>query len=275
MRNGDAICRDLGGHRFGRGWKFRCPCHHDERPSCVLFDDGGVWCFAGCPRDQVEAALDARGFTDDGQHQYRSAAEREADLVKSINAARMRWHLAGKFDGDRLRSEMERRLRRRGITLPAPRVLRPLEWEPNGYIAAVHRLDGALTAVHERDSIDPGSKRLTYGHLGDGAVRLVEPEGDELGLAEGIETAMSAAQMFDVPCWATLGSERLGAVAIPAGIRRVHVFADSDQPGRDGAEAAVERYCERERRHVTVHWPPDDCNDFNDALMGRTTNASR
>jgi hypothetical protein len=58
-----------------------------------------------------------------------------------------------------------------------------------------------------------------------------------------------------------------------ANIRRVHIFGDNDDPGRDAARNAVNRYCHREFRHVTVHWPDDAYNDWNDVLMGRPTHA--
>jgi hypothetical protein len=64
MRDGAAITARLGGRRRGGSWMFRCPVHDDRNPSCSLRDDGLVTCFAGCPRQQVEAALDALGFPD-------------------------------------------------------------------------------------------------------------------------------------------------------------------------------------------------------------------
>ena len=65
MRDGAAIGAARGGRRNGKGWSFCCPCHDDHEPSCSIRDDGLVTCFAGCPRAEVLAALDALGFTDD------------------------------------------------------------------------------------------------------------------------------------------------------------------------------------------------------------------
>ena len=62
-----------------------------------------------------------------------------------------------------------------------------------------------------------GPKRA-LGALGRGAVRLHGPRGGKLGLAEGIETALSARELFGIPCWATLGTERYGLASIPESV---------------------------------------------------------
>jgi Toprim domain len=224
----------------------------------------------------VLAALDAKGFVDDRARRPATKAERRAFIEASILEAQEKWEdivpsWFSKEDKQRTLARSEESvaygLRLRKITLPVPPVLR--RWSINGHICAVQRLDGEITAVQTKDCYFPGSRKTTYGYLGDGAVRLTEPTGDELGLAEGVETALSATQMFSIPCWAVLGSKRLDAVRLPSGINRVHVFADNDEGGREGAQKAVARYCNREYRHVTVHWPDDEYNDWNDVLCKR------
>jgi hypothetical protein len=277
MRDGAAIARTLGGYRYNKGWMFRCPCHDDQEPSCSIRDfDGLVTCFARvaqCPRPNIEAALDALGFTDDRKRKPATAAEKRAFVEASIRDAQQKWEDTiprwfQDYDEQVVAAskEMEWRLRDRGITLPVPAVLRPVP--VNGFISAVQGPDLEITAVQKTTCNFPGSRKITYGYLGDGAVRLTEPTGDELGLAEGVITALSATQLFGVPCWATLGSKRLDAVQLPASITRVHIFADNDDGGREGARAAIARYCHREFRHVTVHWPDDEFNDWNDVLRG-------
>jgi hypothetical protein len=66
-----------------------------------------------------------------------------------------------------------------------------------------------------------------------------------------------------------LGSKRLDAVQLPDPISRVHVFGDNDGPGRKAVHNAIARYCHCEYRHVTVHWPDNNYNDWNDVLHGR------
>ena len=118
-------------------------------------------------------------------------------------------------------------------------------------LAAV-RTDVGVIAVH-RTFLDAASARLAgfdrprraLGSLRHGAVRLAMPRGGRLGLAEGIETALSAMQLFGVPCWATLGNERFGLVTIPESIRELYLFLDNDAGGDLAEERGREAYaCE-------------------------------
>jgi DNA primase len=54
----------------------------------------------------------------------------------------------------------------------------------------------------------------------------------------------------------------MDALTIPAGARKVILFADRDQPGHDAAKRAVEKY--RGVRAVEVEFPPEGCGDFAD-----------
>jgi hypothetical protein len=47
-------------------------------------------------------------------------------------------------------------------------------------------------------------------------------------LAEGVETALSYAEMFGVVTWAVLGKARFTKVAIPSDVRHLHLCADLD-----------------------------------------------
>jgi putative DNA primase/helicase len=60
------------------------------------------------------------------------------------------------------------------------------------------------------------------------AVRLAEHD-DVLGIAEGIETALSASALFRVPCWAALNAEMLRAWSVPSGVKSVVIFGDNDE----------------------------------------------
>jgi phage/plasmid primase-like uncharacterized protein len=104
--------------------------------------------------------------------------------------------------------------------------------------------------------------RKTTGALGLGAVRL-GPAGDMLGIAEGIESALSAQQLSGVPCWACIGAGRMHRVAIPDTVRELHIFADNDDPGRAAAERTA--HAHRHRR-VVLRFPPEGCKDWNDVL---------
>ena len=68
------------------------------------------------------------------------------------------------------------------------------------------------------------------------AARLMEHRA-ALGIAEGIETAMSAATLFRLPCWAAINSCGLAAWVPPAGVSEVVVFGDNDP--KFGGQAAA------------------------------------
>src|SRR3546814_8431930 len=100
-------------------------------------------------------------------------------------------------------------------------------------IAAV-RNELGLVAVH-RTFLDPTNilrrpfhkPKLALGLLGSGSVRFGEPD-DVLGIAEGIEDALSAIDWFQLPVWAVLGAERYAHVGIPSHVKRVIVFRSEE-----------------------------------------------
>ncbi|HEX5258969.1 MAG TPA: toprim domain-containing protein, partial [Sphingomicrobium sp.] len=101
------------------------------------------------------------------------------------------------------------------------------------------------------------------GRFGRGAVRL-GGTARTLGLAEGIETALSATALFGMPCWATLGVERFGRVALPPETRELFLFLDHDSGG-PRAEA-LGRAAFGYIPHVEVRYPVRPGDDWNDVL---------
>jgi putative DNA primase/helicase len=278
MRDGAKIAEALGGKRYCTGWTFRCPCHVDRKTSAAIrHKDGLVTCFAGCPREEVEAKLDALGFADDGQgrqeDRHRGLPAAGGDPEPNPVAIHS-WVFAGPIDG----TPAETYLRGRGITAVTagalrfcPRATNPkTQAEQPAIVAPVwdrawgHRLIGAQLTFLRRD----GTKdfRHNVGTFGSGAVQLATPIDGELGLAEGTETALSATLLTGVACWATLGALRLDKIRIPRGIVRVHLFADGDAAGREAVERAVRRYTATGLR-VRAWWPPPHLGDWNDVLQ--------
>ena len=89
------------------------------------------------------------------------------------------------------------------------------------------------------------------------------PAGTELAVAEGVETALAFAQMFNAPTWAALSTAGLIAFMVPAGVKRLIVAADNDPDGLKAARALAERaraVCE-----VVITYP-DAPGDWNDCL---------
>jgi putative DNA primase/helicase len=99
-----------------------------------------------------------------------------------------------------------------------------------------------------------------------GAVRLMPmDEGKILGIAEGIETALSASVLFNVPVWSALNAGGVSSWQWPADIREIMIFADNDQnmTGQKFAET-LRMCCEAQTVKATVHVPETTGTDWND-----------
>jgi hypothetical protein len=106
--------------------------------------------------------------------------------------------------------------------------------------------------------------KMALGHFGGGAIRLATAQ-PKLGLAEGIETGLSAMQLFEIPVWVAAGT-RFHRVVLPDAVREVTIFPDNGTPGHDAAERAVKIFTQQGRR-VRVQYPPARYGDWNDALV--------
>ena len=165
---------------------------------------------------------------------------------------------------------VEKYLLGRGIELLPP----TLRASDAGMTAAVHAPNGNLIAIQTTFLTSDGKRascaipRITQGSLGRGAVRLAAAS-EVLGLAEGVETALSAMHLFDIPVWAALGAQRMDRVAIPIEVRKLFIFADNDGPGRAAAERTA--YAHRFRK-VHLRYPPS-VNDWNDFLISNSGDA--
>ena len=105
-------------------------------------------------------------------------------------------------------------------------------------------------------------------HNGGASIRLFPAEA-EMGIAEGIETALAASQMFDIPVWAAMNKASLKEFAPPAICKTLHIFGDNDDSfaGQAAAYALAERMV-RQRITTSVMIPRDQ-GDWNDELQKR------
>jgi putative DNA primase/helicase len=130
---------------------------------------------------------------------------------------------------------------------------------PDGTLQSAHR-------IYDAD-VDPRKKSLPpITTINGGAVRLYEPD-EELGIAEGIETALAVHELFRVPVWAALTANGIKSFVPPRGPLRLHVFADNDS-NYVGQAAAYElaHRLNREGLTVEVHVPPIADTDWLDTL---------
>jgi len=129
-----------------------------------------------------------------------------------------------------------------------------------------------LTGAKKAD-IEVNKKALSLAqenhHVDMAVIRLFEVA-STLGIAEGIETALSCRQIYKCSTWSTMNSGFMKKFRAPSGVDHLIVFADNDKNGT-GLAAAFE--CGRANilakndvKRVTIRWP-GDVEDFNDMLV--------
>lgn len=259
---------DKGGSRSG--WYF-------------CFDDGGV--SYGDWRSGFVNHWQPDGGKPSWHDIERVKREREAakQAEYEVNAQHLgaTWSKAHKCAPDGL---IDRYLQSRGLSLcQALRGGSTSHWHDGqnmGYyptmLAAVQAPSGRMVNIHRTylradgaGKADLPIKRKLMGSAGPmtgAAIRLM-PHTDRLGIAEGIETALSASMLFDVPVWAAVSAHGLAGWAPPKDVKVVDVFADHDsnQTGQQAAEKLANRLA-LAGLVVRVHTPPK--GDWNDVLMG-------
>jgi putative DNA primase/helicase len=110
----------------------------------------------------------------------------------------------------------------------------------------------------------PGKKML--GSVTGGSVRLLPLGLDgHIGIAEGIETALSAAQTFNVPTWAALSADGLRRWEWPVETKKVTIFADAGEAGASAAKTLSERLSAA--GIISTIRTPLHGDDFNDDLL--------
>lgn len=273
------ICESRGGKWSGTKGMACCPAHDDRTPSlgvslgrhAILFH-----CFAGCDQQSVLAAFASEGIdaaslfsgsaTTDGPELTRTRKPSAAALRIWREAQPLRASPAKAYLGSRgilaaspaLRFHPRTPLGPRGRTRFLPAMIAAVSLD-EGPIA-IHRtfLSGDAKAGFDKP-------KRALGALGEAAVRLFAPVSGQLGLAEGIESAMSAFALTGIPVWATLGNERFGRVSVPESVTKLHLFVDHDAGGELAASRGLAAYA-REGRTIQVRKPSSRDTDWNDEL---------
>lgn len=278
MPRAEDIAKIFGGfRRSGRGWMVRCPVHDDRTPSLSLADgENGrllVKCFAGCDPRAILAEIRRKGITTSPLPVLSSPPpassfdwSRKAEVIfnasRSLRATAAEAYLLG-----------------RGCALPETDEIRYLPpRSPNQYPVMLSRITDAVTgkptSLHftliKRDGKGKApverQKRLLSGHRkAGGVVRLVDSSTilTDLGIAEGIETALSVLRLGWHPIWAALDAGNIAAFPVLDGVQKLTIFADNDPAGLEAAYKCAVRW-KAAGRAVHIIAPKAQGADWND-----------
>lgn len=94
--------------------------------------------------------------------------------------------------------------------------------DPSGKGVQIHR-----TLFNERGE-KTGRMMMRAPLPAGSAIRLHEPVRGLLGVAEGIETALSASKMYNCPVWALINANNLEKWMPPPGVEHIMIFGDND-----------------------------------------------
>jgi hypothetical protein len=151
------------------------------------------------------------------------------------------------------------------------------EWRPV-LAARLWSVEHGLSAVQltylkwdgsDRDrELNPGKQ--TLGSMKGAAVWIGCPRpDDELVVAEGLETCLSAMMLLKAKCGAAVLGAHFKDLVLPSGVRKVCIAADNDETGRGAAEFTYKAWCNRGLK-VRISMPDMAGEDFNDVLRRRS-----
>jgi hypothetical protein len=293
----DQIAQYMGGTGIANpeGWcQCRCPAHDDQHASLSLKDTPRglvLKCFGPCEPHQVRQAIKALLKAGAILPPPVAPELRDSAGVDLLRIAARIWHETTALAG----SLGEFYLRHRGITIALPETLRfhPAVYhkESGTYapamVAVVQDMHGEACGLHRtwldpltagKAKLDPVRKSLCplKGH----AVHLINADGDILHVAEGIENALSFAQLCVMgglnprPVWAALSASGIANLNVPDNFTEVVVIADRDQACITATNTLARRL---HRQSVSMQLPSVEPRrfsqsqrqpqDFNDLLM--------
>lgn len=122
------------------------------------------------------------------------------------------------------------------------------------------------------DGLGRSARKLMPGSLPDSVAIRLGFECDfvpsMLGVAEGIETALSVRKMFHVSCWSLINSVMMQKWNPPDGVEKLIIFGDNDKSF--AGQAAAYKLANRLSAKVSVEVKiPDEPGDWNDVHQGQ------
>jgi putative DNA primase/helicase len=229
-----------------RGWDYKTACDEIDR---IIGDNNTRPPSVKTPRNTIGKAAAIRRLLAEARHPDVAAAYlRRRGLAVTSPVLQGHWRCPY-FDEDGK------------LVGTFPAVVAPvIGWE--------NSLQSALR-IYTAEHLDPRKKMMPpVDGIKGAAIRLFEPT-DELGIAEGVETALAANQLFGIPTWSVICENGIKTFQPPSHVTDLHIFADNDL-SYVGQEAAysLARKLARNGFPVEVHVPPDGDSDWLDVLNG-------
>lgn len=135
----------------------------------------------------------------------------------------------------------------------------------DGTGASVHRT--YLSPDGKKAPVDPVRMIMPGKPINGSSVRL-GPIQEQLGIAEGIETAICASKTFNLPVWAAISAGGMQAWEPPPGVTSVVIFGDNDENFvGQGAAFALAKKLRMAGMAVEVRIPDTPGTDWADVFM--------
>lgn len=274
---------------------------HGPCPLCggidrFRFDDKdgrGTYFCSGCGAgDGVNLAMKFTGLS------FKEVAQRIEQIAGVVQASTIK---AERSDDDKLQAlrrawkesaaiqqgdEVVRYLRGRGLSLD--KLPESIRFHPGlayrgddmtgnfpAMLATVTGPEGKARSLHRtylqnaQKAPVPHPKKLMQGLPLPGAAIRLAPVSECMGIAEGIETALAAAELFGLPVWSCISTSGIESFEPPDGVRKVVIFADHDLnfAGQKAAFAAAHRL--KLKGYVVEVRIPPTAGDWLDVLLSK------
>ncbi|MCP4097751.1 MAG: hypothetical protein GY748_16070 [Planctomycetaceae bacterium] len=298
IRLSDHIRKKVKLKHEGADWFGRCPFHDEKTASFSVNDKKGFYHCFGCQQHgdildwwQKQEGLsfseacnrlreEAGASTVNMRREISTKRQAKPDVntERKQNEAQAIWEQSTTVSGTPAETYFQSRCIELNIFSDALRFhpgLQPDMRKPETFpvlIAGVTNSKSNIVAIQRTFLARDGkgkaaisTPKRSLGPVSLGCVKL-GAELSILGVAEGVETGLSAMELFRVPVWCALGSN-LSRIELPQIARNVVIFGDRGRAGEE-ATAKARQMFKSQGRKVAVRFPQIG-DDFNDELRVR------
>ncbi len=284
------IAEDLvpDGKLKGSEYWHRCPFHNEKTASFSINVEKGTFSCFGCGESgdiinlyaKMNNIPDSEAIKEIKDKYLSNRTSRPSKISKPKEDIQDMQYMQDKWDGAESDAEIVKSyLKGRGI-VETP-LSNNLRFSKDTMIAKVVDKDGNLKGIHKTilQKIDGKVKRVKKGFMQGSkpkgnSIHFGKPT-DTLGVAEGIETALSVKEALpEMPMWAALSANFMGSLEMPDTVKKLYVFYDKDKNdvGKQAAIKLAKRYADKGVSVYLVEPPmdiPSDSKgvDFNDVLL--------